>query len=113
MAFKPNFISLSERVFNISASVVLLIYGAYGIYKNDLYIPGKRSSGVHLQDDPAIVMYAAFICACLVMLAEVIDHYDRRNNERKYKSFTKSFKYIGWTLFGTALVLHIFMGRKA
>ena len=85
-------------------SIILIVYGGYGVYKNDLFIPGKRIKGVHLHDEPAILMYAAFICGCLVMLSVIVDHYDERDNEHKYKTFAKVFKYLGWGLFGASFV---------
>jgi hypothetical protein len=107
MKHTPNKIPLKERMINKFFSAVLIIYGGYGIYVNDLYIPGKRSSGVHLHDEPALLMYAAFICGALVMLSVVVDHYDERNNEHKYQVFAKTFKYLGWGLFGASLIWHI------
>lgn len=92
----PNFIPAFIRYFNITASFILLIYGAYGIYVNDLYIPGKRGRGIHLQDEAALIVYAAFICACTVMISVVIDHYDKRDNEHKYQAVGRLFKYLGW-----------------
>ncbi|MDM5271694.1 hypothetical protein PGH07_05865 [Sulfurovum sp. zt1-1] len=107
MSYEPNVIPLKKRAFNIVGSIGLLIYGGYGIYINDLYIPGKRSSGIHLHDNPALIMYVAFICSCLVMLSVVVDHYDKRNNEYKYKLFARTLEYLGWGLFATALLLQI------
>ena len=107
MKYVPNKISLVERVMNIIFSAFLLIYGSHGIYINDLYMPGKHSRGINLHDEPALVMYAAFICGCLVMLSVVVDHYDERDNEHKYKLFAKYFKFLGLGLFGVALVWHI------
>jgi hypothetical protein len=72
---------------------------------NDLYLPSKRSRGMHLHDTPAWIMYGAIICACLAMLSVVIDHYDRRNNERHYRLFADVFEYIGWGLFGFSLLI--------
>lgn len=99
MKYIPNKIPFKERMMNKILSIILLAYGGYGIYINDLYISGKRGNGVHLHDEPALVMYAAFICGCLVMLSVVVDHYDERDNEKKYKRFAKAFKYLGWSLF--------------
>jgi len=107
MAYQPNAVPAATRTFNIVASALLLIYGTYGILVNDLFIPGKRSHGVHLHDDPALAMYGAFVCACLVMMSVVVDHYDRRNNERKYRFFSIVFQSMGWSLFVLALVLHL------
>ncbi|KAB2901619.1 MAG: hypothetical protein F9K31_01255 [Dokdonella sp.] len=105
--YTPNHIPKSERTTNIIFSVFLFAYGSYGVYINDLVVPGKRSSSVHLHDVPAWIMYGAIICACAVMLSVVVDHYDRRNNETNYRWFANIAKYVGWTLFVLSLILAI------
>jgi TRAP-type C4-dicarboxylate transport system permease small subunit len=105
--YTPNHIPANERMQNIAFSILLAAYGAYGVWVNDLYIPGKRSKGIHLHDVPAWIMYAAFICACLVMLSVVVDHYDKRNNETNYKLFANVFKYLGWGFFVLSLIMAI------
>ena len=103
----PNQIPLNQRVMHVLLSLVLFAYGGYGVWVNDLYLPGKRR-GVHLHDTPAWIMYGAMTCACLVMLSVVLDHYDRRNNERHYRAFAKVGEFAGWSLFGLSLVWSIF-----
>lgn len=113
MDYKPNEVDSTDRFMSIATSLILLAYGGYGIYVNDLYIPGKRSKGIHLHDTPALVMYGAFICACLVLTSLVIDHYDRRNNEHKYQAFASIFKALGWGLFIASIVANfaLFSGQ--
>lgn len=105
--YTPNHIPANERSTNIAFSIALFTYGTYGVYVNDLYIPGKRSKGIHLHDVPAWIMYGAIICACLVMLSVVVDHYDKRNNETNYKLFADIFRVLGWGFFGLSLVMAI------
>jgi len=108
LTYIPNEIPREERRNNILFSTLLFAYGSYGVWVNDLYIPGKRSRGVHLHDVPAWIMYAAMICACVVMLSVVVDHYDRRNNERHYRAFAEVGKFVGWGLFGASLFWSLF-----
>ena len=103
----PNQIPPDELITHVMLSLVLFCYGGYGVWVNDLYVPGKRG-GVHLHDRPAWVMYGAMICACLVLLSVVLDHYDRRNNERRYRAFAEVGGYVGWSLFGLSLAWSIF-----
>lgn len=105
--YTPNHIPANERTRYIAFSVLLFCYGSYGVWVNDLYIPGKRSRGVHLHDVPAWIMYGAMITACVVMLSVVVDHYDRRNNETHYRQFAQIGKYVGWGLFWLSLVMAI------
>jgi hypothetical protein len=103
--YTPNHIPADERSKNILTSVALFLYGSYGVYVNDLYIPGKRSRGIHLHDVPCWIMFAAIICACLVMLSVVVDHYDQRNNETNYQLFTDVFRMLGWGFFWLSIVM--------
>jgi hypothetical protein len=112
-AHTPNHIPASERALHVLFSLLLFAYGSYGLWVDDLYIPGKRSRGIHLHDVPAWVMYGAMICACAVMLSVVIDHYDKRNNETNYRLFANVAKYCGWALFVLSLVLAIFFDKHA
>lgn len=105
--YTPNYIDKAERTLNIWFSIVLFVYGSYGVWVNDLYLPGKRTRGIHLHDVPAWIMYAAIICACFVMLSVVIDHYDRRDNEINYRRFAAVGRYLGWGLFVLSLVMAI------
>ncbi len=109
----PNHIPRGTRIRNLIFSSVLLIYGALGVYIDDLYIPGKRSRGIHLHGEPAWIMYAAFVCAAANLLAVVIDHYDTRPNERNYRTFALVTQIAGWSLFGLAIVFDLFVFRKA
>lgn len=107
MFYTPNHIPAEQRMRNIAFSVALFAYGSYGVWVNDLYIPGKRSRGIHLHDVPAWIMYGAIICACLVMLSVVVDHYDTRNNEINYKWFADFFTFFGWGFFALSLIMAI------
>ncbi|WP_395621692.1 hypothetical protein [Dokdonella sp.] len=109
--YVPNEIQLGERVRHLVFSLLLLAYGAFGLWVNDLYVPGKRR-GIHLHDVPAWVMYGAIICACMVMLSVVIDHHDRRNNEKHYRTFAKVAAFVGWTLFTFSVLWGAFSSTR-
>ncbi|HBC3841375.1 TPA: hypothetical protein KD881_004666, partial [Vibrio parahaemolyticus] len=104
--YSPNKIALSERLACALLSVFLIAYGGYGIYKNDLYIPARRG-GVHFSNEPAWLMYGAFVCGCIVMISVIVDHYDERNNERGYRIFRNVFKYLGFGLFCIAALWNL------
>jgi hypothetical protein len=106
-ALEPNFFSLRERLTNTFLSAALLAYGTFGIYIDDLYIPGKRGRGLHFHGTSAWLMYAALVCAAAVLFALVVDHYDRRHNEHHYERFKKIATTAGWSFFGAACVWHL------
>ena len=103
--YTPNHIPRGERIASVVMSIALFAYGTYGLWVSDLYLPGRRSNGVHLHGLPAWVMYAAILCACSVMLSVVADHYDKRDNETNYRRFAFVGRSMGWTLFGISFVL--------
>ena len=99
-----NHIPDGERGSYLILTVLLLAYGAYGVWANDLYLPARRG-GMHLHGLSAWTMYGAFVCACLVMLWVVADHYDRRENEFRYWYVGRVFKGVGWIFFAVSLIL--------
>ncbi len=105
--YKPNTVPAFTRLKNLFSSAALLAYGTYGLWINDLYIPGNRSAGVHLHDLPAWVMFGAFFSACVVMISACIDHYDKRNNEIKYKKLSNTFQQIAWGFFLLSISMQI------
>lgn len=105
--FEPNHYSRGDRIRNMVLAAVLLAYGSFGVYMDDLYIPGKRTRGIHLQGASAWLMYAALVCAAAVLFALVVDHYDRRRNEHHYQTFKRVATVVGWSFAGSALLWHL------
>jgi len=106
----PNEIPAGERWSSVGLSVFLLLYGGWGVGRNDLYVPGKRGPGVHLHDGAAWLLFAAMICASAVMLSVVADHYDRRDNERHYRAFATWFRWLGWVCAGLSMLWFLLRG---
>jgi len=94
-----------QLVYHSLASLFLAIYGTMGLTHNDIYVPGKRSSGVHFHDVPAVLVYLAILAAILNLLSLVADHFDRRDNEVFYRRWARVTSAMGWTFFLIALFL--------
>ena len=103
----PNSIPLSTQIFHIIISIGLISYGTYGLMVGDIYLPGKRSSGVHFNGISAWFVYFSFIFATCNLLSVVVDHYDKRNNEESYKVTALVFAIFGWGSFVMAFVAKI------
>lgn len=111
--YVPNVIAPETRLKDLAISGFLLIYGTLGIAIDDLYIPGKRSKGLHYHGEPAWIVFGAMLLCIAAMLSEVVDHYDRRNNEHKYKWFAKVCQGAALGLFILALLLDMIVYHKA
>lgn len=101
----PNEIPLTNRLSNSFFSLGIFLYGSFGLYINELWVPlGKRISIV-LTGISAILMFVAILCASVMMIAEVVDHYDKRDNEHKYYKVALYFKNIAYAGFGIAVLV--------
>jgi len=105
----PNKVPLKKRASNIFQSVLFIVYGGYSFYIGSLYIPGRTTNGVHLSGLQANLVYISMILAVLGMISTILDHYDKRDNERMYNNFTKFANFIA-LLF---LVSGLFMFDKS
>lgn len=103
--FRSNHIPGRERLKNTVFSLFLLAYGAVALRLNDFFVPTSKGSGIHFYDTPARLMVGAVVCACLVMLSVVMDHYDRRDNERHYRRFANVFCLLGYAFVAAAVFL--------
>jgi hypothetical protein len=108
----PNQISLWSRVTGVLFALGLLTYATYGLQVDDIYLPAKRGDGVHFSGLSAWIMYGAVLCAAANLLTIVIDHYDKRNNERRYVDIAAITEWIGWMLFAASLIVR-FVFRSA
>lgn len=109
--YLPNHIPAGERLSLAALSLLLLMYGIYGVWTNDLYLPAKRG-GIHLHDLSAWTMLGAFVCAFLCVLVLVADHYDRRDNELNYWRAGRVVRGLGWTCFVLSLVISVGQGSR-
>ena len=108
--YVANRIPAQERWKNLALSVALLVYGAVALQANDVVLLGRHGATLHLHDDAARFAVASFVCACAIMLSVVVDHYDRRDNERYYRRFGQVFCVLAYCCMGAALFLE--MGGK-
>lgn len=104
--FIPNFVPKKERFKNSLIAVFLLLYGGYGIATGSLLFPA-RGGALELYGAPAWVMYIALIFTSLKLLAVVLDHYDKRDNQSTYKSFNRFFKVMAWIFFIISIILAV------
>lgn len=113
LKYKPNHIPLSERITNITLSIALFTYSTNSLLTNDFYFPGRNSGGRHYHGESVWILYAAFICGVFNLLSVIIDHYDKRNNVKRYKLFARITQFSGWTLLIMGIVLDAFIFDKA
>ncbi|WDE10385.1 hypothetical protein [Thalassomonas haliotis] len=82
--YVPNEIPRPQRIANKLVIIFLIFYGSYGVYNGSLYLPLGRGE-VTLQGNAVYFGFASLLLGALYFLIEIIDHYDKRNNEFTYK----------------------------
>jgi len=108
--WRPNSVSLSERIFNLTLAIALLAQGVLGVYFAEVRLtPPKQRGAILLKEGPAWLMAAAMIVGALVLVSVVVDHYDRRQNERSYKIFRWLCVRLGLCLFVASLIAHLYV----
>jgi hypothetical protein len=100
-----NTVPLQARLLYIVSSLGLIINGIIGIVENDLVLPrGKRMPYIHFHDEPAIFVFGACMCAAVIMISVVFDHYDERDNESEYLKFQVIVGSLGAILFSIGIL---------
>ncbi|MCV2403266.1 hypothetical protein OFY17_10280 [Marinomonas sp. C2222] len=94
--YVPNHVPLYERIKNVLMSLSFLIFGTIGVVENDLAVKlCKRCDKVyHLQDEAAWIMYIAMLLMAAAFISEVVDHYDKKDNEHLYHRISNLESYI-------------------
>ncbi len=99
------------RITFILFSIILVLIGANGLIKDDLYIRVDYRPGVHFTGNAAIIMFISLLCLILNLISNVIDHYDKRRNEKYYKAFRYWTEKLGWVTFILAVIIQITQRR--
>ncbi len=105
--YQPNSVPKVTRVWNLLLALYLIGWGCLGLYTSSVDLWGRRIKIAKLQGGPAYLMAFALICGALVLIAEVIDHYDKRNNESLYAGFRWFLIRLGWCLAVFSLLSHV------
>ncbi|MGF1727792.1 hypothetical protein [Photobacterium nomapromontoriensis] len=104
----PNEVPLSRRIRNIFLVVSLLVYAGYSMYIDEIIIPTENGI-LYVNGNLIFGVHLAIICAVIVLLLEVADHYDKRANESKYEKWSSFFNKLGNILFFGTLIINLIL----
>ena len=87
--YSPNKIPKSTRIFNVIWALLLISICFYGGINEALVYPGVRGSGpIELTGLPLTFFCVALFSGAVNAALTVIDHYDKRDNERRYRQMS-------------------------
>jgi uncharacterized membrane protein len=102
--YVANQVPVTQRLAYGALSLALVGYGAVGVLVDALWIPGRRTSGVVFSGIPAWLACSALCVGALGLLSVVVDHYDRRNNEHRYRDFQRMSRWLSSILLIAAAI---------
>jgi hypothetical protein len=104
----PRKISAADRIGHSLLALCLLVYGATGLYYDDIYVPGKHGKGMHFHGLAAWVIFGAFVCAALNLTFIIGDHCDDSSGNSNYYLPARTTQVVGWALFAGAIACQTF-----
>jgi hypothetical protein len=88
--YTPNHIPKAERVFNVFWSFILLAIAYLSFTSDSFHLPGRGASGGIIFTGLSLWIFgSALVFGLLNLLVNVVDHYDKRNNETQYKMLSR------------------------
>lgn len=102
----PNYIPLERRVKYALSSIALIAFSAYSLSHNSMDIPyGPKSHPVlvHFSGHGLVLPTLSLMCGVLVGLSVLVDHLDKRPNERIYKQIYDWSLIVGYVSYIAAL----------
>lgn len=106
----PNKFSRAHLLWNIALAMFLILCGAGAIYGNALRLPASRGRSIAvLSDGPMWLALGAVLCGVMALLSVVIDHMDRRDNEREYAAFRWLALRLGGAFLASSLIAHFYL----
>lgn len=106
--YLPNRLSTSERLAYCALALALVAHATLGAYIDDLIIPSRRRGpDVHVHGWQAWLIACAIYLVAISLISRVIDHYDKRNNEHRYRQFERLAWYASGALVALSFILRI------
>lgn len=100
---------LTKRMLSLTLALLLLLWGGYGLYVDDLLIPPLFEKTVSRTSHPTYLMFSAFICGAMMLTSSVINQYELKNNEPTQPSFARYVGWFGVFLFVAALLFYFLL----
>ncbi|WP_412973182.1 hypothetical protein [Glaciecola sp. MF2-115] len=111
--YQANHIPVAERLFNLAWGVGLLVIANVGFAEQSFHLPGKGpSNGVTLEGTALWIFIAAAVIGAINLFITIADHYDKRNNEHRYKQASRFCVLLGVTLAISAVTVQFVSNQK-
>lgn len=102
LSYVPNVLPLKKRITETLVTLLVLVYCGYSLWRDALFLPNisrSQSSGISsftLHGVEAWLVSGALVFGVLQFSVQVIDHYDKRNNEALYEKIAQLCQMLMW-----------------
>lgn len=108
--YVPNEMPPHMRFFYFFGSLSIMIHTGYGAFTGRLIMPAKRGNYLVLTDASLWICSISLLCFVAYLFSAIIDHYDKRDNEGKYRKYRSVLFRSGFSLYLIALLVNVFFG---
>lgn len=116
--YKPNEVPLRRRITETLTAIFVIGYCGYSLWIDSLYIPdigryrvGPRES-ITLQGVDAWLLSGALLFGMLQFFMPVIDHYDKRRNEIRYRKIAAVFRALMFVFLGLFSLVYAYRSSR-
>ena len=113
----PKYFSIkTSRFWKITKYIigfVVIIYATIGVINDDIYLFAKNGKGVHFHGTTVLILFFSGLSIFVNLMSNIAYYNDNGDNDRYYVAIDKITKILGWTFFGSALVLDLFLFHTA
>lgn len=111
--YQANHIPIAERLFNLVWGVGLLVIACVGFVEQSFHLPGKgASNGVTFAGTALWLFIAAAVIGAINLFITIADHYDKRDNEHRYKQVSRFCIYLSIALAISAVSVQLVSNPK-
>jgi hypothetical protein len=100
---------MTKRLLSFVFALLLLLWGGYGLYVDELLIPPLFEEAVSNTPRPTYLMFSAFICGAMMLTSRIINQYELKNHEPAQPSFARYVGWFGGFLFVAALLFYFLL----
>lgn len=104
--YTPNEVPLKKRVINVALALLVMAYSGYSLWAGRFVMAGSSRGKVEVITFVGIevwIMSAACLSAAAFGVLSVIDHFDRRRNERGYRKIVAACFVLMAAMMGLAM----------
>ncbi|MBT1065906.1 hypothetical protein KJY73_20195 [Bowmanella sp. Y26] len=111
--YQPNHIPVAERLFNLIWGIGLLVIAYLGYAEQSFHLPGRGSSnGIIFEGTALFLFISAAVVGAINLFITIADHYDKRDNENRYKRASRVCVGVALALVLSAVAVQFVYDRK-